>query len=144
MSTLTDAEMIASMAARLAQLTASLATAEETIRTLRQQGGAAEGRADADPATPSGDNIDMDQLAKLLVARLKTAQLLDLTLWTTENIAAYLNCSVRQVTDRHSKLASFPRAIRLPTADGHKSNPRWKAAEVVTWAERHQDKKRAT
>lgn len=92
---------------------------------------------------PKEADIDLSQLANLLVARLKTASLMDLTLWTTENVAVYLNCSARQVADRFSKLQSFPRAIRLPTKDGHTGQPRYKASEVIAWAEKHQDKKRA-
>lgn len=92
---------------------------------------------------PKESDIDLSQLANLLVARLKTASLMDLTLWTTENVAVYLNCSARQVADRFSKLQSFPRAIRLPTKDGHTGQPRYKASEVIAWTEKHQDKKRA-
>ncbi len=63
-------------------------------------------------------------------------------LWSTKEIGEYLKRPAQVVRDRVVCLPGFPKAIRLPNADGGRSFPRWKAIEVVKWVESHQDGKR--
>ena len=63
-------------------------------------------------------------------------------LWTGEQIAAYLNVSPRQAKERICVQPDFPRPIRLPGA-GNARMKRWKPDEVIEWAARLQDKRRA-
>lgn len=87
--------------------------------------------------TPQEDLID--QLATALSARIRPVLPPEIDLWSGKEIADYLKVGARQVLERYAPLPSFPRAIRLPTPDGSKGQPRWKADEVIAWAERHQE-----
>lgn len=85
--------------------------------------------------------VDVDQLATAIAAKLNVPPLTE-RLWTIDEIAEYLRVKPRQVQDRYAPLPGFPRAIRLPTTDGHRSHPRWRAIEVMEWAFQHQEKAR--
>lgn len=61
-------------------------------------------------------------------------------LWDADAVAAYLTVSRRAVLERYAPLPSFPAAIRIPLADGKLARPRWKAVEVMAWAERHKER----
>lgn len=89
------------------------------------------------------ETIDYNKLAAAIAEKIGQPLPLDVDLWGADEIARYLKMSKSQVTQRYIPRPDFPRAIRLPTADGHRSHPRWKAQEVIEWASRHQDKKRA-
>ena len=67
---------------------------------------------------------------------------IDIDLWSAREIAAYLKVSPRQVTERYAPLLDFPRPIRLPANKGN-GHARWKASEIITWAESRQEKKAA-
>jgi len=48
----------------------------------------------------------------------------------------------RTVSDVMTKKPGFPQAIYLPTRSGKgRSHPLWKAAEVIKWAEGHQERR---
>lgn len=64
-------------------------------------------------------------------------------LWDDETIAQYLHVSARHVAERYACRPDFPKAIKLPTESGRNNPRRWKAAEVMAWAEGFQEKKRA-
>ncbi len=68
---------------------------------------------------------------------------IDVQLWDAATIADYLHVTARHVTDRYAPLPDFPRPIRLPSTDSKRGRPRWKAIEVIEWAERYQERKRA-
>lgn len=55
-------------------------------------------------------------------------------LWSAQDIAAYLGVSPRTVAERYAPLPDFPTPIRLPST-GAVGLKRWKAAEVMKWAE---------
>jgi predicted DNA-binding transcriptional regulator AlpA len=61
-------------------------------------------------------------------------------LWDADGLAAYFVVTRRAALERYAALPSFPRPIRIELADGKTSRPRWKAAEVMAWAERHQER----
>lgn len=67
----------------------------------------------------------------------------DKRLWSKESIAAYLSCSVSQVSQRFACLPDFPRPICLPSDGPRSAHPRWKPEEVKAWADKYQQKKRA-
>lgn len=86
--------------------------------------------------------MDMiDQLAEAIALHMPTPIPLSVDLWSSKEIAAYLKKSEREVIERVVVVPGFPQAIRLPTLRGSKSHPRWKAIEVIEWAERHQEKR---
>jgi hypothetical protein len=61
-------------------------------------------------------------------------------LWDADALASYFLVTRRAALERYAVLPSFPRPIRIELADGKTSRPRWKAAEVMAWAERHQER----
>ena len=80
------------------------------------------------------------KLADALAVRIRPRIPASVQLWDLDDIAEYLRLSKVSVQSRIACLPDFPKAIRLPT-DGKKSgHPRYKAAEVISWAEHHQEK----
>lgn len=59
-------------------------------------------------------------------------------LWSTAEIGEYLRRPAQVVRERVVIVPGFPEAIRLPNFGGGKAHPRWKASEVVAWAESYQ------
>lgn len=59
---------------------------------------------------------------------------IEVDLWDTEHIAAYLKRSYSTVRDKVLPLPSFPKPIRLQTSNGT-GHPLYKAREVIRWAE---------
>jgi len=82
------------------------------------------------------------QLINALVTALKEVHLIPekSRLWTKAHIASYVNKS-ENVVDRMTVLPDFPKAIRIPTKTGY-MHPQWKAVEVISWVESHQEKRR--
>jgi len=64
---------------------------------------------------------------------------IEVDLWSSDEIAAYLKRDRRQVMERIVALPDFPKAIRLPASGGGRSQPLWKAAEVIEWATSYQE-----
>lgn len=83
----------------------------------------------------------IERIAAAVAARVKVP--LGVQLWCSEEIAAYLSVSKRQAAEKIVMLPGFPQPIRLPVLKGGRGHPRWKAAEVIEWAERHQEKRAA-
>ena len=73
-------------------------------------------------------------LAAILQKLTEKSIPLDIDLWDTEHIAAYLKYSYSTVRDKILPLPSFPKPICIRTANGS-GMPRYKAREVVCWAE---------
>ncbi len=78
----------------------------------------------------------IDQIVSALAERINPREL-----WTIKHIASYLNRSEKVVSERVVTIAGFPQAIRLPTKDGRRGFPMWKACEVVAWVEKFQEKR---
>ncbi len=89
------------------------------------------------------ENALIDRLASEIAGRIAPAVPLSIDLWDAERIAAYLKVSPRQVAERYACRPDFPRPICLPTPSGSNQIRRWKAAEVIAWAEARQERKRA-
>lgn len=88
---------------------------------------------------------DLEKKLDELITVLKRPPIpIDVALWSVAEIAAYLCVSDTQVRERYACRPDFPRAIRLPvTGSSGRGHPRWKASEVIEWAERHQERKKA-
>jgi hypothetical protein len=87
-------------------------------------------------------NIDVDMLAEAIVLRTVRRIPLSVDLWSYAEIADYLKVGVQQVADRYATLPDFPRAIRLPSQGSRRGHPRYKAIEIVRWAEKFQEVRR--
>lgn len=81
----------------------------------------------------------IEELAAAIAGRIAPAIPLDVDLWSSDQIAAYLKRDRRQVMERIAALPDFPKAIRLPAFGGGRSQPLWKAAEVIEWATSYQE-----
>jgi len=86
----------------------------------------------------------IDRIAAAIADRVAPPVPINVALWDAETIGSYLKMSASQVLQRFAPLPDFPKAIRLPTAGGGRSHPRWKANEVIEWAESHLPKKKKT
>ena len=60
---------------------------------------------------------------------------IEIQLWTKQDIGTYLQIDPNKVVQRYASLPDFPKRIELPTAEGKITHPRWKAADVIRWAE---------
>jgi ABC-type Fe3+ transport system substrate-binding protein len=83
------------------------------------------------------ETLLLERLAAAVAERVAPRIPIEIDLWSASEIAAYLKLSERQVTERYAPLPDFPKAYRLPTPSGGSGHPRWKAHEVIAWAERY-------
>lgn len=86
------------------------------------------------PTAMTTDELLADILAELRRQRQPTG--LDAALWDADDVAAYLRVERRYVQERLSKQPGWPAAIRL--TDTGKGSARWRAREVIAWAQRRQ------
>lgn len=77
---------------------------------------------------------DIEKIADAVAARIKPAIPVDVDLWSAKELGAYFKVSERQARDRIAAMPGFPQPLRLPSPTG-RAHPRWKAAEVIAWAE---------
>lgn len=80
------------------------------------------------------------KLDELIAATRAAAIPGEARLWDAQQIGAYLCVSARHAAERYAIRPDFPRPICLPTAGGERTTRRWKAAEVIEWAERYREK----
>lgn len=57
-------------------------------------------------------------------------------LWDKDQAGAYLGVSGRQVAERLAAKRDFPKAINLSGPKAQAAHRRWKAAEIIAWADR--------
>lgn len=83
---------------------------------------------------------DLHKLLEKLLTTLESMRTpalpIDIALWDTSEIAAYLKRSHTTTRDTIIVQPDFPKPIRLPGRD--RPNPLYKAREVIAWAEGHQ------
>jgi hypothetical protein len=85
-----------------------------------------------------------DETADILSAilaelqRQRTPTGLDAALWDADDVAAYLRVERRYVLERLAVRTDWPKAIRL--TDGPKGGARWRAREIIAWAQRRQER----
>ena len=79
---------------------------------------------------------DMIETLASAIARHTARRIpLAVDLWGVSEIADYLKLSEQHVRDNYVSRPEFPKAVRLPGKDGRRGHPRYKAAEVIRWAE---------
>lgn len=81
---------------------------------------------------------EKDLLAAILQKLTERTIPIEVDLWDASHIAAYLKRSHSTVRDKILPLPSFPRPIRIQTANGT-GHPLYKAREVIQWAESLQE-----
>lgn len=86
------------------------------------------------------DDEFIQKLAAALAAQLQPPIPVSIDMWDVATIARVLKFSESQVRNRLICLPDFPKAIRLPVAGGGRGQPRYRAAEVLKWISKYQDK----
>ncbi len=64
-------------------------------------------------------------------------------LWDGYAIASYFKRSKSHIMNNIVVLPNFPKPIRLPNHGKGRSQPLWKAIEVIEWAESYQEKRKS-
>jgi hypothetical protein len=85
------------------------------------------------------DAATIDRIATAVAARLPSPIPIAVDLWSSVELGAYFKKSPAVVLERIVPLPTFPRPIYVPSTRG-RGHPRWKAAEVIQWAEQFQEK----
>lgn len=78
---------------------------------------------------------EADEIAAKVVQMMQPKIPLNVDLWDAATVAAYLKVSRRTVAERYATMDGFPAAIRLPSPTGIRPHLRWKAVEIIEWAE---------
>lgn len=82
----------------------------------------------------------MDELIERLIHAIESRSIpLEAEIWDADTVAGYLRVSRRTVLEHFSPRPDFPAGIRLP-GRGKSDLVRWKAIEVMGWAESKRDK----
>lgn len=86
----------------------------------------------------------IERIAVAVANHVRPALPVSVTLWDVERIAEYLVRSPKVVRERVVTLPGFPKPIRIPSVQSGKDElakalPRWKAAEVIAWAESYRE-----
>ena len=84
------------------------------------------------------ENI-IERLAAEIAKNVRPSVPFEVDLWDSQIVASYLKMDRDNFSRRIACLPDFPEAIRLPSETGGRGHPRWKAVDVVKWAERHKD-----
>jgi hypothetical protein len=84
----------------------------------------------------------LDKLDKLIDKLDRPAIPVEIALWDAKMCGAYLQVSAAHYRDRIACKPDAPKAIILPTGGGQ-GTPRWKAREVIEWAEGKQERRKA-
>jgi len=85
------------------------------------------------------DNL-IRRLAEQLAEHIRPQFPIEIALWDTQTIAAYLKRSHAVVRDRIVCLPDFPKAIRPPSARSERGFPLYEAKEVIAWSKKYKDK----
>lgn len=79
-----------------------------------------------------------EELLEVFLGKLEEKMIpIEVQLWDTARIAAYLHREYKTVRDTILVQPSFPKPIRVGQGRSH---PLYKAREVIAWAESHQSK----
>lgn len=80
------------------------------------------------------------QLIEAIGNIAKPAIPVEIDLWDTKTVAAYLKRSEAVVRERIACLPDFPKAIRPPSIKTARGNPLYEAREVMAWARKYKEK----
>lgn len=85
----------------------------------------------------------IDKLARAVAAHLPAQIPVDVALWDSSDCASFMRVSCGHFMQYIAPQPKFPQALRFPKLDGKTGQPRWKAKEVIEWADSHQEKRAA-
>lgn len=81
----------------------------------------------------------LDKLAEVLAGKVRSPVPIDVALWDATDVAEYLRVGSTHVLTRYAPRPDFPKPIRLPTEGKRQGHPRWRAREIIDWAESYYD-----
>lgn len=85
----------------------------------------------------------IDRLAHAIASHLPAMMPVEITLWDSADCALFMRVSLNHFRQYIAPQPGFPHAIRIPKSDGKTGQPRWKAREVIEWADQYQEKRAA-
>lgn len=85
----------------------------------------------------------IEKLARAVAAHIPAQIPVDIALWDSADCAAFMRISKTHFMQYVAPQPGFPHAIRIPKSDGKTGQPRWKAKEVIEWADGYQEKRAA-
>lgn len=77
---------------------------------------------------PEGLVVDVQELAREIAARMDPD-----ALWDSKDVASFIKCAPRHVTEELAGTPGFPQAIRLPGPGGRRGQPRWRRRAILQW-----------
>lgn len=86
------------------------------------------------------DNDLINRLAAAVADRIRPQIPFDYEMWDIATIAACMKLSEAQVRERLAPQPDFPKAVRLPTANGGRGHARYRAKEIWAWMMKYQDR----
>lgn len=92
------------------------------------------------PSRPLAESEIIRQLGEALAAHIRPPIPISVALWSYGDIAVFLGVGATRVAEKYASRADFPRAIRLPSSGPGRAHPRYKAREVIAWADNYLDK----
>lgn len=78
--------------------------------------------------------IDVDELARQIAARLAPDALLD-----AADVGAMFKVSAKYVTEKMVTWPGFPKPIRFRGQGEHRSHPRWQRADITKYIATHRN-----
>lgn len=80
---------------------------------------------------------ELAQLAKLIADQIVEKTIpIEIALWGSADLGRYFRCSPRNAIERYANHADFPPPIHLPSTGRGRGHPKWKAGDVVRWAQK--------
>ena len=82
----------------------------------------------------------IERLAAALSASGRNSVPIDYQIWDAEQVAGYLSTSVSNFLQYLAPHPKFPRPIKIPNTKGQKMKSRWKAMDIITYADDCKDR----
>jgi len=81
---------------------------------------------------------DVQELAREIAMRMDPEALLD-----TADVASFIKCEPRYVSEQFARAPGFPKAIHLPGPDGRRGKPRWRRSDILAWVQSCEEGKKS-
>lgn len=86
------------------------------------------------------DQVEIERIASALAARIAPVVPIDYQIWDAETVAKYLSTSVSNFLQYLEPHPNFPRPIKIPNTKGQKMQSRWKAMDIIIYADTCKDR----
>jgi len=86
------------------------------------------------------DQVEIERIASALAARIAPTVPIDYQIWDAEMVAGYLSTSTSNFLQYLAPHPKFPRPIKIPNTKGQKMQSRWKAMDIIVYADACKDR----